>query len=236
MPGTAPDPLTELAGLIGHGFDDDTLLVRALTHPSFDGEADPKDAAAFERLEFLGDRVLGLVISELLFREYPDSDEGGLAVRFNLLVRKETCARVAESIPLGGYLRMSAGEAAAGGRRKKAILGNACEALIAAIYLDGGLEAARTFIETRWQPFLATVRDAPKDAKTELQEWAQSKGLAAPEYQLVEREGPDHAPTFTIAVGVEGVTTAKGEGPSKRAAQQAAARQMLLREGIWQDD
>lgn len=231
-----PDPLAELAGLIGYSFADQALLERALTHPSFDGEGEPGRTKAFDRLEFLGDRVLGLVMAELLFRQYPESDEGGLAVRFNLMVRKETCARVAAAIPLGGYLRMSAGEASAGGRRKKAVLGNACEALIAAIYLDGGLEPARAFIEARWRPHLETVRDAPKDAKTALQEWAQSRGLATPAYRVVEREGPDHAPTFTISVGVEGMETAQGEGLSKRAAEQAAATQMLLREGIWQDD
>lgn len=210
--------------------------MRALTHSSYgatQGQGKPRN---FERLEFLGDRVLGLVIADLLFAHFPETDEGGLAKRLNALVRKETCALVAEKIDLGAYLLMSPGEAGAGGRSKMAILGNACEALIGAVYLDGGLDAARRFIETNWLELIDEVRSAPQDAKTTLQEWAQARGLEPPTYEVKRREGPDHAPTFTITVTLKDKGPADGVGSSKRSAEQAAAETMLRREGVWDDD
>ncbi len=236
MAAKLPRPHDELADAIGHRFASDTFLKRALTHSSF---VDPKTSNRpqnFERLEFVGDRVLGLVIAELLYETFPGSDEGGLATRYNMLVRKETCARVAGDIALGSYLLLSAGEAEAGGRHKKAILGNACESLIAAIYMDGGLEAARTFIVKHWASYLEQVANPPQDAKTALQEWAQSKGLPPPCYNVENKEGPDHAPRFTIRVSVEGFDPEQADGGSKRSAEQTAATQVLVREGVWQNE
>jgi len=231
-----PKPQRQLAEIIGYRFDNEGYFSRALVHSSYIDPSAGMRPKNFERLEFVGDRVLGLVIAELLFAKFPDSDEGGLASRFNMLVRKETCAHVAREIDLGAYLLMSNGEADAGGRSKKAILGNACEALIAAIYMDGGLPAARTFIEKYWLKLLDQVERPPQDAKTALQEWAQSKGLAPPFYQLDRRDGPDHEPLFSISVSVTGYAPETGEGGSKRLAEQAAATALLLRESVWQDD
>lgn len=231
-----PRPHDQLAETIGHRFSGEDFLQRALTHSSF---ADPKSIDRpknFERLEFVGDRVLGLVVAELLYETFPGSDEGGLATRYNMLVRKETCARVAARIELGKYIQMSAGEAEAGGRHKKAILGNACEALIAAIYMDAGLEAARAFIHRFWNEHVAQVANPPQDAKTALQEWAQGKGLQPPTYGVENKEGPDHAPCFTIRVSVEGFEPETADGGSKRLAEQSAATQLLMREGVWRDD
>ena len=192
-----------LAGRIGYTFKDASFLKRALTHSSSGGRSSQKKKSDNERLEFLGDRVLGLVIAEILISRFPDSTEGELAPRFNALVRKEACADVARQIDLGSDLIMSQGEAQAGGRRKEAILGDACEALIAAIYSDGGLEAARAFIQRFWLSRLEAVEVPPRDPKTMLQESLQSRGMAPPEYKLRERGGPDHAPVFTIALVCE---------------------------------
>ena len=231
-----PRPHHQLAETIGHRFSGEEFLNRALTHSSFVDSKSPERPQNFERLEFVGDRVLGLVIAELLYKAFPGSDEGGLATRYNMLVRKDTCARVAAKIELGNYIQMSAGEAEAGGRHKKAILGNACESLIAAIYMDGGLEAARSFIHRFWGDYVEEVANPPQDAKTALQEWAQAKGLAPPTYSVENKEGPDHAPRFTIRVSVEGYDPETAAGGSKRLAEQSAATQVLLREGVWHDD
>jgi len=227
---------SELAGVIGHRFGDDAYLIRALTHASFDNRRDKAVTADNERLEFLGDRVLGLIIAELLFTTYPASDEGDMARRLNQLVRKETCAEVAREIDLGAYLRMGSGEIRAGGRDKMAVLGNACEALIAAVYLDGGLDAARTFIERFWRRHLEAVAQAPLDAKTALQEWAQGRGLDRPAYSVTGRSGPDHAPVFTVAVAVEGYAPATGSGNSKRQAEQDAAASFFSQTGLSIED
>ncbi len=231
-----PKPAGKLADNVGHRFADETVLKNALTHSSFHGVRAHSQMQDFERLEFVGDRVLGLVISTLLYEAFPNSDEGGLATRFNLMVRKETCAQVARDIDLGSYLLMSPGEQDAGGRQKQAILGNACEALIAALYFDGGLDVARQFITKYWEPYLDQVVKPPQDAKTALQEWAQSKGLSTPKYSVVDRQGPDHAPNFTMSVEVEGLDGDQAEGSSKRLAEQAAAERLLMREGIWNDE
>jgi len=232
---TAKSP-DQLAASIGHRFSSDEYLLRALTHSSYGANHGREKPRNFERLEFLGDRVLGLVIADLLFVRFPETDEGGLAKRLNALVRKETCALVAEKIDLGAYLLMSPGEVEAGGRAKMAILGNACEALIGALYLDGGLEVARGFIETNWLKLIDDVENAPQDAKTALQEWAQARGVEPPTYKVKRREGPDHAPVFTMAVTLKDRVPAEGVGTSKRIAEQAAAEAMLRREGVWCND
>ncbi len=176
--------------------------------------------------------MLGLVIAEILIGRFPQSTEGELAPRFNALVRKETCAEVARQIDLGKALIMSRGESQAGGRDKDAILGDACEALIAAIYSDGGLSAAEAFIKRYWTPRLDAVEVPPRDPKTMLQEALQSRGIAPPEYTLRERCGPDHAPVFTIALVVNGEDRSHGTAGSKRAAEQNAAEEYLRQEGL----
>lgn len=216
---------------LGHAFTNRDLLKQALTHSSAaaPGAADTSN----ERLEFLGDRVLGLLIAEKLTSVYPDAPEGELAIRLSDLVRQKTLADIANKIGLGEHLRMSAGESRAGGRTKPAILADATEAVIAALYLDGGLEAARDFVGTHWGRRLSTRSRLPRDAKTALQEWAQGRGRPLPSYRLVQRSGPDHVPAFEVEAAVEGLDPSLGHGGSKRAAEQAAALAMLVREGVW---
>ncbi len=223
---TDPVRLAELQERLGYTFGDVALLRRALTHASADS------AGSNERLEFLGDRVLGLVIAARLHHDNPADNEGSLALKFNALARGETCAAAAEAAGLAEYVILAASEAASGGRRKTAILAGVCEALIAALYLDGGISPARAFIERHWaEPFKSLGADM-RDPKTALQEWAQSRareGRAAPVYRLVKREGPDHAPRFWVEVGVAGEQPEIGEGDSKREAEQAAATALLAR-------
>ncbi len=221
----------ELSARIGHEFGSADYLERALTHSSY--LAKSKKKTDNERLEFLGDRVLGLVIAELLFETFPKSSEGELAPRLNALVRKETCADVAREIGLGELLRMSPGEEQAGGRDKTAILGDACEALIAAIYFDGGFPAARQFIVRFWHPLLKSVEQPPRDPKTMLQEWVQGKGMTPPRYRLVDRTGPDHEPTFTISVEITDMSPVTARASSKRGAEQAAAEEFLRQNGLF---
>jgi ribonuclease III len=223
---TEPARLFGLEERLGHVFADRQLLERALTHASINS------LASNERLEFFGDRVLGLVIAELLFTEFPGDSEGLLAVRYNALVRGEACAAAAEAAGIADHVFMASAEAANGGRQKTAILAGACEALIAALYLDGGMEAARNFILRHWQPAIAALGADMRDPKTALQEWAQSRSRAArgaPVYRLVNRDGPDHAPHFVVEVSVAGQGVELGEGRSKREAQQAAAKALLER-------
>ncbi len=210
---------------LGHRFADPALLKRALTHSSADAKA------SNERLEFLGDRVLGLVIAEKLHALYPGDAEGALALKLNALVRQETCARVAEAAGLGEHLILAQSENKSGGRRKAAILAGATEAVIAALYLDGGLETARRFIDRYWETESTDLDRDMRDAKTALQEWAQAraKGATAPSYEQVRREGPDHAPRFWVKVSVSGQEPETGEGASKREAEQDAARRMLAK-------
>jgi ribonuclease-3 len=214
--------LSDLESRLGYTFKDPDLLRRALTHASV------STSGSNERLEFLGDRVLGLVIADKLHQLFPDDPEGILALKLNALVRSEACALAAEKAGLGEYLILANSEIASGGRKKAAILAGACEAVIAALYLDGGFAVARDFIERYWQEQYAGLNRDMRDAKTALQEWAQSKkGGAAPVYKLVKREGPDHAPLFLIEVTVAGLPPATGEGSSKREAEQAAAQAMM---------
>lgn len=212
--------MAETAARLGHDFRDPALLIEALTHPSMGG-------AHNQRLEFLGDRVLGLVIAEALIAADPGASEGDLAPRLNALVRKETCADVAAGLDLGAALRMGRSEMLSGGRRKTALLGDAMEAVIAAVYLDGGLQAARDLILTHWGGRIAAARTQAADAKTALQEWAQARGLKTPAYHDIARAGPDHAPRFSVEVRLQDGRSATGDAASKRAAQQAAAAALL---------
>ncbi|MCB1366879.1 MAG: ribonuclease III, partial [Rhodobacteraceae bacterium] len=182
-----------------------------------------------QRLEFLGDRVLGLVIAEALLEADRAAPEGLLAPRFNALVRKETCAEVAESLRLGEALKLGRSEMMSGGRRKQALLGDAMEAVIAAVYLDAGFSAARAIVLRHWASRIASAEEDARDPKTALQEWAQARGLPPPDYADTGRTGPDHAPVFTVTARLESGEEAVAKAPSKRAAQQAAARALLRR-------
>ncbi|MEO1135522.1 MAG: ribonuclease III [Pseudomonadota bacterium] len=230
---TKPKP-ADLEKTFGHQFADKALLTRALTHSSLSGG----DGAVhdLQRLEFLGDRVLGLLTAEELWRRYPDYAEGDMAPRLNALVRKETCAKAALHFGVDQHIRMSEWEAQSGGRKKKAILGDVMEALLGALYIDGGLDAARGVYDQFWSPNLEDLSRLHKDPKTALQEWSQSKKRGAPDYEVIEADGPAHAPAFTIEVHVKGKKPARGEGRSKRAAQMAAARTFLVREKVWTDE
>jgi len=223
--------LGQLSARLGHDFAKPALLKLALTHASAHPGSKPNEDN--ERLEFLGDRVLGLAVAELLTERFPNAAEGELARWFNHLVRTETCAEVGQGWALGDSILMSGGEAGSGGRGKKTILANTCEAVLGAIFADAGYEAARNVVHTSWEPHLAELDEASPDAKSVLQEWAQGKQLPLPRYVEVAREGPDHAPRFTAEVQVEGVDPQRGEGDNKRQAEQAAALAMLIREGVW---
>lgn len=222
------DALAGLEARVGYAFRDRSLLERALTHASL-----AAGAADLERLEFLGDRVLGLLTAEALCKAYPAMAEGDLAPRLNALVRRETCAKAALAFGLDAALRLSPQEDAAGGRRKTAILGDACEAFLGALYVDGGLDVARRAYDLFWTPNLARLSEGYRDAKTALQEWSQERRRGAPVYTVVASGGPAHAPAFEIEVVVTGYKPARGEGKSKREAQMHAAEAFLLREGVW---
>ncbi len=210
---------------LGHEFANPELLIRALTHGSISSATRPDN----QRLEFLGDRVLGLVIAETLLSEDKSAAEGVLAPRFNALVRKETCAAVARDIDLGAVLKLGKSEMVSGGRRKEALLGDAMEAVIAAVYLDGGIEAARGLILRFWSARVTNVEDDARDPKTALQELLQSRGQTPPKYDIINRDGPDHAPQFTIEARAESGQSAQAVAGSKRQAEQAAAKALLER-------
>lgn len=220
------DALKPLEKRIGHSFSDPSHLEQALIHASNSGTPDAR-MESNERMEFLGDRILGLIVADLLYRRFTNENEGALSRRLTALVRMEALARIADQIGLGRYLVMSPGEEESGGRDNPALLADACEALIAALYLDGGLKAATWFVETNWQALLEEDPTPPKDAKTALQEWTQARGLGLPEYVLADQTGPSHAPEFTIAVKVSGQPDQLASGPSKRRAEQDAATAML---------
>jgi ribonuclease III len=217
--------LSELEARLGHAFADAALAERALTHVS----APTAKGASYQRLEFLGDRVLGLVVSEMLYEAFPEAPEGDLSVRLARLVRRETCAEIAESWDVGPHVTMGTGEARGGGRKKSAILGDVCEALIGAVFLDAGFAAARALVRRHWE-FRMRADEAPiQDAKTAVQEWAQARGLSVPLYSEVERSGPAHLPRFVMQVALDGFEPERGEASSKRAAEQAAAKAFLER-------
>lgn len=223
--GAGETALDRLAVRLDHRFARSDLLRQALTHASIAGHATA--TRSNERLEFLGDRVLGLIVAHLLYDTFPDEDEGALARRHVALVRREALAHVAELIQLGDFVRLSRGEEGAGGQRNPSLLADTCEAVIAALYLDGGLSVAEHFVHRYWRPLMGAARQPPKDAKTELQEWAQGRGMALPRYREVSREGPPHAPRFTVEVALDAVTAALASGSSKRLAEQAAAESLL---------
>ncbi len=213
--------LQALQARIGYQFQDQRLLERALTHSSHaDGTRPDQDN---ERLEFLGDRVLGLLTAEYLIESYPEEREGPLARGLNQLVNRKACAQVARACGLGEALRMSRSEAKSGGRDKTSILGDACEALLGAMYQDGGLPAVRAFYQRFWADIPVTLA---ADPKTELQEWVQGRGQEIPTYTLASRDGPDHEPVFTVSVTI-GTETYKGTGRNKQAAERKAAQAAL---------
>jgi ribonuclease-3 len=216
---------------IGYRFKDLALRDSALTHISALKGARNR-GASYQRLEFLGDHVLGLVISDLLYRTFPKADEGELSRRLADLVRKETCAEIAVSIELGSAIHLGSSEANAGGRKRPAILADVCEALIGAVYIDGGYPAAETLIQKLWEVRTQGTAPPQRDPKTVLQEWAQGRGLPTPIYQEVARTGPDHNPVFRVAVQLPKFAPAEGTGLSKRAAEQEAAATMLTRENV----
>lgn len=217
------EDLQALETRMGYHFADARLLRQAVTHSSM-SSAGREDN---QRLEFLGDRVLGLVMAEALLEGDRAASEGQLAPRFNALVRKEACAEVAREIGLGAALKLGRSEQLSGGRRKLALLGDAMEAVIAAVYLDGGFDAARAMILRHWGGRIARVDNDAKDAKTSLQEWAQARGQQPPAYRETARSGPDHAPVFTIAVELQSGERAEATAGSKRQAEQAAAKALL---------
>ncbi|EPE99107.1 MULTISPECIES: ribonuclease III [Rhizobium] len=221
---------TRLEALIGHQFAEKERLDRALTHAS----ARTQKGGNYERLEFLGDRVLGLCVAELLFRTFGAATEGELSVRLNQLVSADTCAEVADELGLHYFIRTGADVKKLTGKRMMNVRADVVESLIAAIYLDGGLEVARRFILKFWEKRAARADGARRDAKTELQEWSHAKFGVTPIYRVDERSGPDHDPRFTVTVEVAGVQPETGIERSKRAAEQVAATRMLEREGIWQ--
>jgi ribonuclease-3 len=219
-----------LSERIAYKFGDETLLEQALTHIS--ALKDKSRIGSYQRLEFLGDRVLGLAISEMLFAAFPKADEGELSKRLAELVRKETCADVARSVDLGEAIKLGSSELNAGGRRRTAILADVCEALVGAAFLDGGYPVAAALVERLWGERLRARARPPRDAKTALQEWAQGRGLPTPCYREIGRTGPHHDPEFRISVELPNLAPAEGTGRSKRAAEQAAAAVLLEREGV----
>ena len=217
--------LKALEGRIGYHCHRPELLLRAVTHSSM--SSDTRDDN--QRLEFLGDRVLGLVMAEALLARDPKATEGQLAPRYNALVRKEACADVAREIALGDVLKLGRSEMISGGRRKLALLGDAMEALIAAVYLDAGFDPARALILRLWGDRIDAVDDDARDAKTALQEWAQARGLPPPKYVELKRSGPDNPPVFTMAAQLETGDSESATAGSKRQAEQAAAKALLDR-------
>ena len=217
--------LKAFEGRLGHRFAEPELLVRAVTHSSMSSPNRDDN----QRLEFLGDRVLGLVMAEALLERDRAAQEGQLAPRFNALVRKETCADVARQIDLGKVLKLGRSEMMSGGRRKQALLGDGMEAVIAAVYRDAGFEAAREVVLRLWGKRIESVKEDARDAKTALQEWAQARGLNPPDYVETARSGPDHAPKFTIEARLADGQAESATAGSKRQAEQAAAQALLAR-------
>jgi ribonuclease-3 len=224
-----------LEARIGYKFADPTLLATAFTHVSA-LKPTRKRGDSYQRLEFLGDRVLGLVVSDMLYRAFPNADEGELSKRLADLVRKESCAEVAKLLGLADDIKLGAVGAGASARLRKSVLGDICEAVIGAIFLDGGYAAAAEFVTGNWTERMRKHRRPLRDPKTMLQEWAQAKGLPTPVYREIERTGPHHDPQFRVAVELPGFAPAEGIGGSKRAAEKVAASVMIEREGVGGND
>jgi ribonuclease-3 len=223
------DIVAKVEQRIGHSFANAERLERALTHSSIRNPA----GGNYERLEFLGDRVLGLCVAELLFDHFRDAAEGELSVRLNQLVSAQTCAEVADELELHEFIRTGADVKQLADKRMLNVRADVVESVIAAIYLDAGLEAARGFIHKYWKPRAFADDAARRDAKTELQEWAHARYGVTPVYRVTDRSGPDHEPVFNVTVEVNGAEPASGASRSKRAAEQAAATALLEREGVW---
>lgn len=217
------DDANKLQDTLGHRFSDAGLLSRALVHAS--STEDRKQSN--ERLEFLGDRVLGLVVAEVLFERYPNEDEGELARRYAGLTSREGLVRVAAAIDLDRFILAQHGDVETAKRSQASVAADTLEAVLGALYLDGGLAPAKAFIAKRWDALMEEDLSPPKDAKTSLQEWAQARGLGLPAYEVVTCDGPDHAPTFTISVAIKGHGAKTGQGGSRRSAEQAAAMALL---------
>lgn len=207
--------------IVGYTFDKPSLLEEALTHPSLSGSHN------YQRLEFLGDRVLGLAVATLLLETFPAEAEGKLNRRFTALVRRETLAEMARELKLDQELKLTPGAETEGTRSKEAVQADVTEAVIGAMYLDGGYEVAEAFIRKHWAPLMKEGPSVHKDHKTQLQEWCQARGLPLPFYKMVDRSGPDHSPVFTIEAIVENKGSAFAKGSAKRQAEQAAAAELL---------
>jgi len=229
---TKPQDISPLEERIGHSFVNAQLIALALTHVSATNAARRE---TYQRLEFLGDRVLGLAVADMLYAAFPDAEEGELSRRLADLVRKESCAEVALEWGVAAYVRLGESEKQTGAA-KTAILGDICESIIGAVFLDAGFEAAKRVVTQAFEPRMRSPRRPLRDPKTALQEWAQARGLVPPAYRELSRTGPDHAPEFTIAVVVTGYEPAEAKGFSKRRAEQAAAEIFIAREGIGTDD
>jgi ribonuclease-3 len=217
---------------LGYHFADAALLTCALTHVSVAG-GEAGRLRNYQRLEFLGDRVLGLAVAEMLFSAFPNASEGELSQRLSELVRRETCADVALAWEVGPYLKLGKGDLQSGGRQSRPILADVCESIIGAVFLDGGYAPAKGLIERAFAERMRTAERIARDAKTVLQEWAQGRGLPTPIYRVVEQIGPDHAPRFRVEAQIEGLDGATGAAATKRAAEQDAAQNLLVREGVW---
>jgi len=225
---------SQLEARLGYRFADPELLDRALTHSSAVSPA-KRIAQSYQRLEFLGDRVLGLVVADILYRRLPKANEGELSRSLNALVRKESCAAIARRLDLRAELNLGDSEAKTGGADKDAILGDVTEAIIGAVYCDGGLGKAYELVEGFFGEQIGVANSDRADAKTTLQEWAQGRGLEPPAYVETARTGPDHAPEFTIAVRLDGFEPLMASGPSKKLAEHKAAEAFLLREKVWKE-
>jgi ribonuclease-3 len=217
---------------LGYHFKDPSLLVCALTHVSAAG-GEAGRSKNYQRLEFLGDRVLGLAIAEMLFSTFDNASEGELSQRLSELVRRDTCADVAVGWDVGPYLKLGKGDVQLGGRKSRPILADVCESIIGAVFLDGGYESAKALVERAFSERMTTARRLLRDPKSVLQEWAQGRGLPTPTYHLVEQTGPDHAPRFHIEAKIGGLESATGSAATKRAAEQEAAQNLLIREHVW---
>lgn len=228
--------MTEIETILGYEFKNKKLLEEALTHPSISLQRGEKETLFnYERLEFLGDTVLALIIAELLIKKYPTEREGALAKRHSGLVHGEALANIAEKIGISKYIKMTSGEDASGGRKNRSNMENVLEAIIGAIYMDGGLEQANSFINTHWEKSIEEMIVPPRDAKTSLQEWAQSHGFAIPVYEVVSTSGPAHEPNFIVRVIVDTLEPTLAQGGSKKKAEKLAAEILLekiIKEGI----
>jgi ribonuclease-3 len=214
---------SELYEILGYSFKDESLIREALTHPSLEG------TPSYQRLEFIGDRVLGLAIAAWMFEIHPNADEGGLASRHTNLVRREACAKIAADLNLGDFIHMAKSSEDTGGRKRETIIADVCESVIGAIYLEAGYLEAEKFIRKFWHEMAHNVKVAKRDAKTRLQELVQSRGKSTPVYTTIDKKGPDHQPTFTIVVSVQGEGEETAKGFSKRDAEQLAAEKILKR-------